>query len=272
MAPIAESLTSVTPTKLYVVKQKRFTKYNTATTPQDLFLPTKGLTCQTTYNTTNLFASPESERKILLEGRKIDIMDDHNDIIRTGVPVRALTASFKKIHDLLQVKPSITRYRVYDKADRRSLDTLLDIFTTPHGLQAPGIKLTSNNFVQNLLMYQACQTLGVAYPHTKPLLNSLRAEISARLLTKEELNTILKRVRSPDPLFKHLANDLCHRRIKQNIPDIEAFEKWVGNKKALQQAMVEIDQAHKRRRGVSKASKDTGSQEDKVEKPESGMC
>jgi hypothetical protein len=81
-------------------------------------------------------------------------------------------------------------------------------------------------------------------------LNAIRAEVSARLLTVEEMNTIINRIPAFDPLMKHLANDLCHRRFKNEIPDIVAFEKWHGydSKKKLQKIMMEIDQEHKRRR------------------------
>ena len=203
----------------------------------------------------NIFTLSEAGRKHLLVGRRISIVADGKEVIRKGVPMRALRASCTKVNDLLTVKPSITQYRVYGKVDKRSIETLLDMFTTTNCLTATEAKLATDSFVKNVLLYQACLSLGVIYHHIKPLLNVIRAEITARMLTTEKMNTIVKRVSPSDPLFKHLVNDLCHRRFKKHIPDVPAFEKWLGNKKALQKMMVEIDQAHKKKREAIKLQK-----------------
>lgn len=141
--------------------------------------------------------------------------------------------------------------------DVASLERLLDIFTSKPGLEAKEVKLTGTDFVQDVLLDQACLSLGIYYIHTKPLLDALRREISARLITEEERNAMINRTSPTDPLFKHLANDLCHRRIKKEVIDIKAFEKWLGHgkKKDLQSAMTSIDQEHKKRREVFRLGK-----------------
>jgi hypothetical protein len=196
------------------------------------------------------------ERNRLLTGRKISIVVDSHVTVRKNVPVRALLAMSTKFCDLLHVKPDATQFRIYHKTDRKSIERLLDIFTTPALVDATEIKLISTSFVEDLLMYEACLSLGVYHAHIKPLLNALCAEISARLLTVEEMNTIANRAAPTDPLFKHLANSLCHRRFKKEIPDILAFERWLSydKKMALKTMMMEIDQGHKKRRAQFKAN------------------
>jgi hypothetical protein len=100
-------------------------------------------------------------------------------------------------------------------------------------------------------MYQASLALGIHYGHILPLLNALCSTISSRLLTTSELDNLTHRISSAtNPLFKHLANDLCHRRFKKEIPDIAKFEQWLSRKgkEGLKKAMMEIDQMHKTRR------------------------
>lgn len=79
--------------------------------------------------------------------------------------------------------------------------------------------------VKDIATYQSCIALGIYYPHTKPLLNTLRAEITDHLLTDKEMSTIFSCIPSSDPLFKHLANSLCHRRYKKEIPNFVVVEK-----------------------------------------------
>jgi hypothetical protein len=198
----------------------------------------------------NVLTLPMDDRAHLLLGPKINIIGDDNVIIRSNVPIHAFIASSTKLYDLLQIKPKVTQFRVHGKVDQKSLERLLDIFTTKPGLKANEANLVGKDFVKDVLLYQACLSLGIYYAHVKPLLNAIRAEVSARLLTVEEMNTIVNRIPASDPLMKHLANDLCHRRFKKEIPDIVAFEKWLGydSKKKLQKIMMEIDQEHKRRR------------------------
>lgn len=129
---------------------------------------------------------------------------------------------------------------------------VLDPFTTTSSLEAGEVKLVTSSFEKNILIYQACQALGIVSHQTKPLFTALCAEISTYLLA-EELSLLVKSVCPCDPLFKHLANDLCHRRFKKDIPDFAAFEKWLGNRKMLQGMMMEIDRAHNKRRQASGA-------------------
>jgi hypothetical protein len=194
------------------------------------------------------------DRAHLLSGPTISVLDEYNNVIRKDVPLRAFAASSTKLHDLLQAGREVTKFGVRGKVDHKSIERLLDIFTTNQGIERNTIELKSENFVQDILMYQACNALGIYYIHVKPLLNALRAEVSARSLKIEEMSTIANRVHANDPLLIHLANTLCYRRINKQIPDVEAFEKWLGHasRKHLQVRMVEIDQAHKMRRTEKK--------------------
>jgi hypothetical protein len=199
---------------------------------------------------TNVLTLTPDERAQLLSGPVTNIVADGHIVVRKDVPIRALMTSLVKLHDLVQINPQILQFRVHGKVDIKSVERLLDIFTTGDGLKTTEIKLMGKKFVPNVLMYQACLSLGIYYVHIKPLLDAIRAEISARPLTFEEMNTIVNRVPTTDPLIMHLANDLCHRRIKKQISNIETFERWLGHdsKEKLQSEMVGIDQAHRKRR------------------------
>jgi hypothetical protein len=113
------------------------------------------------------------------------------------------------------------------------------------------IILTSNNFMSDVLMYQACLALGIHYSHTIPLRYSLRAEITSRMLIFEEMNAVVERTPATDPLFKHLAHNLCHRRLDNDIGDLASFQDWLDCKSraALRNLMAEIDEEHRKRRG-----------------------
>ncbi|KAF2850169.1 hypothetical protein T440DRAFT_518644 [Plenodomus tracheiphilus IPT5] len=195
-----------------------------------------------------LTLQPE-ERKHLLEGFNTSIIADSNIVIRKAVPLRALTASCTKVHDLFQVRPKATQFRVYGKVNQKSIEKLLDIFTTEKLVDTKDIKLVvpDMSFVDGVLLYQACLALGIVYHHTKPLLNFLCAQVTAHDLSPEEMSTIVNRCPPQDPLFRHLANKLCHRRFKKQIKDV-AFEHWLAKKPTLQKAMSDIDQAHEKRR------------------------
>jgi hypothetical protein len=198
----------------------------------------------------NIMTLIPARRIDLLSGPRLSIVADGNIHIRKDVPMFALLASSTKLYNLTLIKEQVKQLRIFGNVDHGSVEKLLDIFTTKKGLEAKQISLIGTNFTQDVLLYQACLSLGIYYVHSKPLLNTPRAEISARLLTEEERNTVANRVPPTDPLLKHLANDLCHRRIKKQIPDIMEFEKLLGHnrKKKLQCTMVEIDQEHKKRR------------------------
>lgn len=165
-------------------------------------------------------------------------------------------AACGKVHDLILIKPHVAQFRVYGKVDHESVNKILDVFTTNAILDASEkIDLATGDLKKDILLYQACLALGMYYVHTKSLLNAIRTEVSARALTYDEMNAIVYSVPTHDPLFKHLANALCHRRFKKEIEDMKAFEKWLGKdgKKKLQAEMRSIDQKHKKRREEMRA-------------------
>jgi hypothetical protein len=219
------------------------------------FLPKDFPVPQLAEHPVDIITIKKEDRAHLLTGPKISVVADGNVVIRKNIPIRALMASSTKLHDLLQVKRSITQFRIYGKVDKNCIERLLDVFTTEQGLNADKINLVSGSLIKDILMYQACSALGIYSDHSKPLLNALRAQVSVRLLTFDEMNTIINRVRSTDPLFRHLANDLCHRRYKKRIADIPAFEQWLSksSKRELKNMMMEIDQGKKRVRQANRA-------------------
>jgi hypothetical protein len=177
---------------------------------------------------TNILTLSREDRIELLCGPKVTIIADGNVIIRKNVPMRALMASFTKLYDLLNIKCLVTQFRVPSNVDRKSIECLLDLLTTEYIIDARTIKLTSRSFFADVLMYQACLALGIDYTHTIPLTRALRAEITARLLNFDEMNVIVECVPATDPLFRHLARTVWHRRFNQEISDVVAFEKWLG--------------------------------------------
>jgi hypothetical protein len=212
---------------------------------------------------------PVEVRAHLLSGPSISVIADGNIVIRSNVPIRALMASSTKLYDLLHVKPKVSQIRVHGKIDHESIERLLDIFTTEAVLETNVIKLVGKNFVKDVLLYQACLSLGIHHVHVKPLLKTLRAEVSTHPLSVEEMNTIVNRIPATDPLFKHLANDLCHRRFRKEIPDIVAFEEWLryDSKMMLQKTMMEIDKEHKQRRqGHEKRQQEQNQKKDETER------
>jgi hypothetical protein len=200
----------------------------------------------------------EKHAHILL-GPKVNVVADNNLVIRKDVPLRALAASCKDVRDLLEIKRNVTQFRVNRKrmpsqVDHKSVKRLLDLLTTRNITEATGFKLESDDLISNLLMYQACIALGVYDDYAVPLLRKLKSQVSTRLLTIEERNTIINRVRASNPLIEVLAHNLCHNRIKKKIDDIKDFEQWLAhkNRKDLREQMVMIDQGHNQRRKVNK--------------------
>ena len=94
-------------------------------------------------------------------------------------------ASCTKVYDLLHSKPSVTQFNIHGKIDQKSVRTLLNKFTTEIMLQAS--KITA----KDVLIYQASLSLGIHYAHTNPLLDTLCAEITSRLLSTEELSMVV---------------------------------------------------------------------------------
>lgn len=195
----------------------------------------------------DILALKNAERALFVEGPKISVIGDGNAVIREGVPLRALMASAAKVHDLFQIKPLTRHFRVYGGVNRESIEALLDIFTTEESVERKNINLTTNSFAKNLLMYQACLSLGILYYHTEPLRKALCAEITAGTPTVHELNTIANLIPSTDLLFKHHSNVMYHQGLRKEILDIAVFLEWLSNKRVLLNAMVETDQQHMRR-------------------------
>ncbi|KAH7070486.1 hypothetical protein BKA63DRAFT_398822, partial [Paraphoma chrysanthemicola] len=194
------------------------------------------------------------DRGYLLQGGRISVVADGNHVIRKGIPIRALMASSYKLHDLVQVRRPVCRFRVSSKIDQESVIELLDVFTKERVVNFDRINLASGSFARDLLIYQAGYELGIHYAHILPLLNALCWQISARLLTFKELDSIVARVRSTDALFKHLVNDLCYRRFRKRIAETKTFQKWLGRpeNRELREMMAEIDQVKKRVREAAK--------------------
>jgi hypothetical protein len=101
----------------------------------------------------NVLTLPMDDRAHLLLGPKINIIGDDNVIIRSNVPIRAFMGSSTKLYDLLQIKPKVTQFRVHGKVDQKSLERLLDIFTTKPGLKANEANLVGKDFVKDVLLY-----------------------------------------------------------------------------------------------------------------------
>lgn len=141
----------------------------------------------------------------------------------------------------MNVKSRVTEFSVPHDVNHSSVERILDLFTTEKMIGAGTIILASNNFMSDVLMYQACLALGIHYSHTIPLQYSLRAEITSRMLTFEEMNAAVERTPVTDPLFKHPAHNLCHRR---PIGDLAPFQDLLDCKSraASRNLMAEIDE------------------------------
>jgi hypothetical protein len=127
---------------------------------------------------------------------------------------------------------------------------VLDALTTFHGIggnEVWGVQLAGRPFIEGVYVYQAGRFLG-AGEHVKHIAKHLRGSISEKIITYCELDTILKCVPASDALFKHVANDLAHRRYKKTIPDIEEFETFLETRQALKKAMKKIDAENQVRR------------------------
>lgn len=60
----------------------------------------------------NVMAPSPEECSSLLSGPKISVVADGNVVIRKNIPQAALMASSTKLLDLMQIKESVTQYRV----------------------------------------------------------------------------------------------------------------------------------------------------------------
>jgi hypothetical protein len=197
----------------------------------------------------NVLTLVTQDHKTLLEGPAVDVIAD-GIVIRKSVALRALIASCQKANDVIQIMPGIPQFRIHGHANSERIKDLLDIFTTSKLLDVNRVSLASDNFMKDVLTYQACLALGIHYTHTIPLLNALRAVVSSRPLSTNELDILANRFAPTNPLIKDVAHDLCHRRFKQQICDIEEFESWLNedSKEGLRTAMAVCFKEHERRR------------------------
>ena len=198
----------------------------------------------------NVMTLNTEDRKLLLAGPRMNIKTKGGIMIRPNVPLRALLASCQDVHDVIQTRPNATEMHVASIVDFRAIKTVLNTFTTTALLPTREINLVNDGFATNILTYQACLALGIHYIYTNPLLHALRATITSRSLSRDELDAVIVCIPNSNPLVKHLANDLCHKRFKKEILDIGAFEMWLSGrgKEGLKRRMLGIDQAHRKRR------------------------
>ncbi|KAF1833478.1 hypothetical protein BDW02DRAFT_623615, partial [Decorospora gaudefroyi] len=159
----------------------------------------------------------------LLEGPKIDIVTDDNYIIREAVPIRALMVSCLKVHDLLDVKPRPAKSCIFGTLDIESVEALLVIFTTDKLLQTNEVNLVTSDFIKDIIMYKISVAFGICHAHTRSLLRSLCDTIQSRLLTRDELDSVVPGLPASGQLFKHHANHLSYQCFKGQIPDILGF-------------------------------------------------
>lgn len=123
----------------------------------------------------DVFTLKGPDRALLLTGPKISVVADGSIVIRKDVPIHALMASSTKFYDLLLTKAKATQFRVYDTIDHKSIESLLDTFTTKAGSKHRQIKLGSNDLIKDILTYQACVALGnLLHSHQTATKNPLR--------------------------------------------------------------------------------------------------
>jgi len=199
----------------------------------------------------NVLRLDTKDRKVLLEGPTVDLIA-RGIVIRKDVALRALIASCQKANDVVQITPQITRFRMHSHADERSIIRLLDVFTTSKLLRLDRVDLVSGNLRKDVLTYQACLALGIHYTHSAPLLSALCAVVSSRLLSINEFDMLVPRFSPTNPLIKHIAQELCRRRFKKQIPNLLEFENWLNGKgkEGLKKAMAACDKVHKMTRQV----------------------
>ena len=90
----------------------------------------------------NVLTLAAKDRKLLLEGPTVDVIA-HGIVIRKDVALRALIASCQKANDVVQITPQITQFRMHAHADERSIERLLDVFTTSKLLGLDRVDLVS---------------------------------------------------------------------------------------------------------------------------------
>ncbi|KAI4932538.1 hypothetical protein J4E85_002936 [Alternaria conjuncta] len=195
-------------------------------------IPESGSLKRIAEHSINVLSLDTKDRKVFLEGPTVDLIA-RGIVIRKDVALRALIASCQKANDAVQITPQITRFRIHGHADEGSIKRLLDVFTTSKLLGLDRVDLVS--------------VLGIHYTHSAPLLGTLRALVSSRLLSISELEMLVRRFPPTNPLFKHTAKELCRRRFKKQIPNIAEFENWLNkeSQEGLKKTMAACDKVHK---------------------------
>jgi hypothetical protein len=208
-----------------------------------------------------------AQRLALLEGPTISLFVG-NVLIRKNVPKRALMAVSAKVNDFIRKDPSRGIFHFPDSTvDISAVREVLDALTTFHGIggyEVSGVQLAGRPFIEGVYIYQAGRFLG-AGEHVKHIAKRLCVSISEKIIAYCELDTILKCVPASDGLFKHVANDLAHRRYKKTIPEIKEFETFLETRQALKKAMEKIDAEHQvRREALIEKKKKTGEKKRKA--------
>jgi len=211
-----------------------------------LGIPESGSLKRIAEHSINVLSLDTKDRKVLLEGPTVDLIA-HGIVVRKDVALRALIASCQKANDVTQITPRITQFHVHGHADERSIKRLLDVFTTSKLPGLDRVDLVSGNLRNDVLTYQACLVLGIHYTHSAPLLGTLCALVSSRLLSISELEMLVRRFPPTNPLIKHTAKELCRRRFKKQIPNIAEFEDWLNkeSQEGLKKTMAACDKVHK---------------------------
>ena len=199
--------------KLIIGQEQKRTRVIT----EAIDIPESGSLKRIAEHSINVLSLHTKDRKVLLEGPTADVIA-RGIVIRKDVALRALIATCQKANDVVQITPQITRFRMHSHADERSIVRLLDVFTTSKLLRLDHVNLVSGNLRNDVLTYQACLVLGIHYTHSAPLLSALCAVVSSRFLSINELDMLVPRFSPTNPLIKHIAQDLCRRRYKKQIP------------------------------------------------------
>ena len=205
---------------------------------------------QTLHSTIDIRAYPADLRKGLLAGPVVTIV--RNKIPIAQVPKRAFMATSEFGHKAILENPAAKEIALPSSAARLDAKALSTVF----GWLSPkciGQNVRPISQGQNTV--EACKILHVATVlgmrmYTAHICAYFHAYINdqAVLLGYQELTALLAAIDSKDPLFKHLAKDLSHRRHAKMIPDPEDFAKYLKTQPALASAMDAIDEKHNKER------------------------
>lgn len=165
----------------------------------------------------------------------ISIIDAKTErVIHKYMPSHLLLRVSAHAASVLEPRPWAGRYKIYGKYDLGAMTSVIHAVTLSDSLPIAA------HLSENLLTYEASLRLGIqpTHPFLKPLLSAINAQISSTPVSSEVLGFVTYRLGSQDPVFKRTANVLCHQRFRGEIDDVEAFERMVGKRPALQRAMM----------------------------------